>query len=257
MLNLLNAPFVRIAQRFALVICLAAGADLSLAQELPWYAKVFGAVTVGSGSLATETRAAIDFQEIAVAGSMKVLLRQSDREGLEVTADGNLLPLIETRVSNGVLQIENKRGANYTTRNPVTVTVNFVALKVLSLGGSGSIASAGLKGSKLTVSLGGSGDVKLTDLQLSALQVSLGGSGSFAATGRSTKLNVSVGGSGGVLTERLDADDVSVSVAGSGDAVVRANRTLDVSVAGSGDVVYSGDAVARSSIAGSGKVLKR
>ena len=257
MLNLLNAPFVRITQRIALMICLVAGADLSAAQDLPWYTRMFNPVTVGSGSLATETRAVAGFQEIAVAGSMKVLLRQSDREGLEVAADGNLLPLIETRVNNGVLQIENRRGANYTTRHPVTVTVNFVALRVLSLGGSGSIASTGLKGSNLSVALSGSGDVKLANLQLSALNVSISGSGSFAATGRSTQLDVNVSGSGGVLTEQLDADEVSVSVAGSGGAVVKANRTLDVSVAGSGDVVYGGDAVARSSIAGRGKVLKR
>ena len=244
--------------RAAFVVVLAACANPGAAAEgASWLSRLFGSATVGSGTVASETRAAAGFQEIAVGGSMKVLLRQSGREGVEVSADNNLLPLIETRVSNGTLHIELKRGANYTSRNPVTVTVDFIALKSLSLGGSATITGASIKGSKLGVSIGGSGSVKLSDVQLSALDVSIGGSGSFAATGRSPKLSISIGGSGGALTEQLDADDVSVSVAGSGGAVVKANRTLDASVAGSGDVVYSGNAVAKTSKTGSGTIIKR
>ena len=234
-------------------------ANPSFAQEAPWYSfsKWLGIVTVGSGTLATETRAAEGFQEIAVAGAIKVVLRQSAREGVEITADNNLLALIETRVSNGTLHINPVRGAAFTSNNPVKVTVDFTVLKALSLGGSGEVTGTALKGSTLKLAIGGSGDVKLSELQLAELSVSVGGSGSFAASGRSSKLTVSVGGSGGVLTEQLDADDVSIALAGSGGAVVKANRTLRVSVAGSGSVVHSGNAVASTSMAGSGTVMKR
>ena len=234
-------------------------ANPSYAQEAPWYSfsKWLGIVTVGSGTLATEIRVAEGFQEVAVAGSIKVLLRQSGREGVEISADNNLLPLIETRVSDGTLHIKPVRGAAYTSNNPVTVTVDFKALKTLSLGGSGVVTGTALKGATLKLAIGGSGDVKLSDVQLADLSVSVGGSGSFAASGRSNKLTVSVGGSGGVLTEQLDADDVSIALAGSGGAVVKANRTLRVSIAGSGSVVHSGNAVPSTSLAGSGTVMKR
>ena len=246
---------VRIVCAFALLVF----ANASWPQEPPWYArgKWFGAVTVGSGTLATETRAAEDFQDIAVAGAIKVVLRQSAREGLEITADNNLLPLIATRVSDGTLHIELARSAAFSSRNPLKVTVDFKELKSLSLGGSGGVTGTNIKGATLKLSIGGSGEVKLTELQLAELSVSIGGSGSFAASGRSAKLAVSLGGSGGVLTEQLEADDVSVAIAGSGDAVVNANRTLKVSVAGSGSVVHSGNAVASTSLAGSREVLKR
>ena len=244
--------------RVAVVLLIAACTHAVGATEgNSWLSRVLGSATVGSGAVALETRVAAGFQEVAVGGLMQVILRQSGREGVEVSADNNLLPLIETRVSNGTLHIELKRSANYTSRNPVLVTVDFIALKALSLGGSATITGANIKGGKVNVSIGGSGSVKLTDVQLSALDVSIGGSSSFAATGRSPKLTASIGGSGGVLTEQLDADDVSVSVAGSGGAVVKANRTLDAWVAGSGDVVYSGNAVAKTSRVGSGTVTKR
>lgn len=85
--------------------------------------------------VATEKRAVTGFQEVAVGGSMKEVLCQSGREGVEVSADNNLLPLLETRVSNGSLIIELKRNASIYTRNPVVVTVDFIALKALSIGG--------------------------------------------------------------------------------------------------------------------------
>jgi hypothetical protein len=244
--------------RTVAVLLLAAGTHaVGAAESTSWLSRLFGSVTEGSGMVATETRAVTGFQEIAVGGSMQVVLRQSGSEGVEVSADHNLLPLIETRVSDGTLHIGFKRNANHSSRNPVTVTVDLMAIKALSLGGSGSVTGANLKASKLSVTIGGSGGVTLTDVQLGALGVAMGGSGSFAASGRSAKLNISIGGSGGALTEQLDADDVSVAVGGSGGAVVKANRTLNASVAGSGDVVYTGGAVVKASKAGSGTIIKR
>ena len=56
-------------------------------------------------------------------------------------ADDNLLPLIETNVveRKGVptLEIRTRRGASYSTRQPIVVSVGVVDLKALSLNGSG------------------------------------------------------------------------------------------------------------------------
>ncbi len=52
----------------------------------------------GSGKLQTEARNVTGFQAIATHGSVKLVLRQGAREGLELHADDNILPLIETRV---------------------------------------------------------------------------------------------------------------------------------------------------------------
>ena len=57
-----------------------------------------GPTVAGSGKVATETRAVVGFDAIALRGSITLELRQGEREGLELSADDNLLPLIETRV---------------------------------------------------------------------------------------------------------------------------------------------------------------
>jgi hypothetical protein len=223
-----------------------------------WFGRLLGLNSVtGSGKVQTETRALTGFHGVSVKGSMKVVLRQGSREGVEVSADSNLLPLIETRIRNGTLEIGTVKNANYSTRNPVLVTVDLITLKNLAISGSGDVTAKGVKVSILDVAIGGSGSAHLPDLQARSLSLSIGGSGDVDTSGRTHRFSISVGGSGSVRADALEADDVSVAIGGSGDASVKANRTLDVSVAGSGDVVYSGDAVVKSSIAGSGTVKKR
>jgi len=225
-----------------------------------WFCQVLGinsnSVT-GSGKVQTETREVSGFQGVALSGSMKVVLRQGSREGVELSADNNVLPLIETRVKNGTLHIGPVKGANYSTRTPVVVMVDLVTLRDLAVSGSGDVTAQGLKASGLDVAIGGSGSVHLPGLQARSLSVAIGGSGDFDASGRTDKAKVSIGGSGTVRADSLEADEVSVAIGGSGDARIKANRTLDVSVAGSGDVVYSGDAVVKTSMVGSGSVRKR
>lgn len=215
----------------------------------------------GSGTLVTESRAVSGFQAIALRSSMKLVLRQAGREGVELRADNNLLPLIETRVVDrgGVptLEIGLKKNTSVSTNHPVTATIDLVTLRALSIQGSGDVVGDALKTPRLAVSISGSGNVRLRQLAADEVSAQVSGSGDIAFAGRTGKLSIAISGSGDVDTHELQADDVSVSVAGSGDADVNARRTLSVWIAGVGDVKYSGDAVVKSAISGHGQVTKR
>ena len=214
----------------------------------------------GSGKLQTEARAVGSFQAIELHASMDLVLRQGAREAVEVRADDNLLALIETRVVSraGVptLEIGTKDHTQYSSSNPITVTIDVVTLRALSVRGSGNVTGDGLKVPGLKINLAGSGNVKLQRLSLDEASVKISGSGNADLTGKAARLGLSIAGSGDVDTRELEADDVSISVAGSGGASVNARKTLVVSIAGSGSVDYVGDAAVKTSIAGSGRVKK-
>src|SRR5207249_1496225 len=133
---------------------------------------------------ATEKRAVSPFQAIDLKGSMSLVVRQGAHEDLEVRADDNLLPLIETRVvaAGGVptLEIGTKEGKNYVTRNRIVVTVTAVTLKSLALNGTGDAVADGLKVGGLMVGVNGSGDVQLPRLSAESLALALNGSGNAA-----------------------------------------------------------------------------
>lgn len=220
-----------------------------------------GAGTVmGSGQPQAEKRSIGSFQAITLRGPMTVTLRQTGREALELRADDNILPLIETRVVDvaGVptLEIGSREGVSFSTRDDILVTVDLATLNALAIRGSGDVIADGLKVRGLKLSVTGSGDVKLRRLSADGVSLKIHGSGNVTLDGRANKLGISIAGSGDFEGKGLETDDVSVSIAGSGDASVNARKTLAVSIAGSGDVVYVGDALLKSSIAGHGSVTK-
>ncbi len=221
---------------------------------------LFNRVT-GSGKLQTESRTVAGFQAVALRGSMKLVLRQGTREGIELRGDDNILPLIETRVVDraGVptLEIRTRSGSSFSSRQPVVATIDLVTLSALTISGAGDVIGDGLKTASLKLSISGSGNVKLRQLSADELSARVSGSGDLLFSGRTNKLGVSISGSGDVDTRGLEADDVSVSIAGSGDAKVSARKTLGISIAGSGSVVYAGDAIVKTSIAGHGSVRKQ
>jgi len=216
---------------------------------------------VGSGKLQTETRNVTGFQGIALRSSMKLVLRQGTREGVELRADDNLLPLIETEVvdRNGVptLELRMKRGTSFSTSSTIVATIDLITLRALSISGSGEVVGDALKTPALAIAISGSGNVKLKQLATEDLSAKVSGSGDLEFAGRTGKLGVSISGSGDVNSRALEADDVSVSVAGSGDANVTARKTLNISIAGNGSVTYAGDAAVKTSIAGHGNVRKQ
>lgn len=219
-----------------------------------------GGMVVGSGKAVTEQRSVGSFQAVTLTGAMKVVLRQGAKEAVEVRADDNLLPLIETTVVEraGVptLEIGTRRGASYSTHSRMVVTVDVVQLKALTLTGSGDMAADGLKTADLQVKVQGSGDVDLRRLAADTLGVRIAGSGDMSASGHAGRLDVAIAGSGDLVARDLVADDASVSIVGSGDARIQARKTLAVTIAGSGDVDYTGDAAVKTTIAGSGSVKK-
>lgn len=216
-----------------------------------------GPTVVGSGQVATETRAVAGFDAIALRGSITLVLRQGGREGLELSADDNLLPLVETRVVGRTLEIGPVSGTGWRSRNDIRVTVDLLQLRSISLSGSGDVVAEALKTGTLKVVLEGSGDVRLRRLAADEVSVRLAGSGDVALDGRAGKLAIAIAGSGDVDAARLETDDASVSVVGSGDADVNAGRSLAITIAGSGDVRYRGDASVQVAVAGSGSVRRR
>jgi hypothetical protein len=211
---------------------------------------------VGSGQAATEKRAVGAFDAVSVSGNMKLVVRQAAAVAVQVKADDNVLPVLETVVEGGTLSVRYRRGTSVSTRTPVVVEVDASTLKALSASGSGDIDLDSFKTPALNLSISGSGDVRFKGLDTDNLGLSISGSGDARGDGRAAKLKISIAGSGDVKFGSLASDEVRVSIAGSGSAVVQATRTLEASIAGSGDVRYTGNATVSSRVAGSGSIKK-
>jgi hypothetical protein len=251
----MNQAFSTFARRTLLAACIAAG--LAGAAHVAAAPGFWGEQVQGSGRLVKQTRQIGNFSGLSLGLPGRLELRIGNTESVTIEADDNLLPLIETTVEGGNLQIRaNRRNLNLQSK-AIRIVVQARSIERLALGGSGSIDADTLRGRKLDVDLGGSGSINLKGVESDALAVSLGGSGDLrAAGGTAGAVTVSIGGSGDVDLGRVQARSASVTIAGSGEATVWPRNELSATIAGSGDVNYYGDPQVSKSTVGSGGVRR-
>src|SRR3954464_9673522 len=77
----------------------------------------------GSGVSRTETRSAAGFQGVALGVDAALEIRQGPTEGLTITGDDNIVPLVETVVDHGVLQVRWTRGDYAATYKGLRIVV--------------------------------------------------------------------------------------------------------------------------------------
>lgn len=236
---------------------IAALASLALPAAPAWADTV-----TGSGRMQTETRALSGFTGVHLEASIKLVVRQSGTEAVQLRGDDNLLPLIETfvesRSGRPTLVVRWQRRTSIRNGNDIVVTVDMARIESLATAGSGSIEAAALKAESLRLSIAGSGDIAVGGLDAGSLDAAIAGSGDIKVAGRAGEVAVRVAGSGDADLSALSAERARVSIAGSGDVDLNADQALSVSIAGSGDVRYGGSVTeVKRSVVGSGEVRRR
>lgn len=229
----MNASRLPLPSHFAGALALAAAVVL-----LPVHSDACaasGEKVAGSGVFRTEARPVAGFRSVALGVGARVELRQGDVEGLSITGDDNIVPLVETIVEDGTLRIRWKGNAK--------VTPSYKSLAIV-------VSAKNIDG----LTIGGSGHIHAAQLMSSKLRVTIGGSGRMSAAGRTESLHVAVAGSGELSAARFESRRASIALQGSGQASVWAKETLDVTIAGSGDVTYRGTPQVNRTVLGSGTV---
>lgn len=235
-------------------------ATMGTAQAWSW--SIGGSQRIeGNGDITQEARDVGAFESLSLAGSFKVQVRQGSTDKVEIKADRNLLPYLETKVVDGskgrTLEISTKRGYSLRSGSAPVVLVEVRQLRGVAIAGSGDVRVDAMKTSgPVEARIAGSGDIRFADLTAESVGVRVAGSGDVVLAGKAGALNVSVSGSGDIKARDLVVDDAKISIAGSGDVTVQATKRLDVSIAGSGDVGYVGNPEVSTSKAGGGKIRK-
>ena len=122
-----------------LVAIVAAGAFMFVTRIAPYLPRIgapAGSV-VGSGNVISETRTLDSFTSVDARFSDNLYITQSGTIDVRVEAEDNLLPLLRTYVTNGVLIIDWEK--NVRTTKPVSVHLSMGDVEKLSNSGSGDV----------------------------------------------------------------------------------------------------------------------
>jgi len=210
----------------------------------------------GNGVEATESRAVSMFNKVRTSGDFDVQITKGDEFEVLVTAEENILPYIETTISNNTLLIDIKGVHNVRNRLPMNVFITLPELASVKQSGSGSIVTDYFSGEKMELSISGSGSIS-TAVDVNYFEANISGSGWMIISGDAIESDLSISGSGNIDSSELTVDNCSAHISGSGNVQVNALKYLTAKISGSGTVYYTGNPVTESKISGSGKVIHR
>ena len=193
-----------------------------------------GPALPGSGQAKTVTRPISGAVKVRFGAVGTLNIRQGAAESLTITADDNLLPLLESTVTGGVLSLGVAKGQNLAPRSPIVYDLVVTKLESLALLGAGRAVA--------------------TELDCERLELKIGGVGSVTVRGRAEELVATLSGVGALSAQGLECRRARVLSSGVGSSVVKASEELDVVLSGVGSVEYIGAPKLTKRVTGLGSV---
>ena len=174
----------------------------------------------GNGNFVSEIRELSKFKAIEIAiGYDKIIVNCDGEPSLHISGDENILPLITTRISKGILRIESD--STFETKADSEIIINVKSLKEFTFDGVGETVIQNVNSEKFTCKINGVGSCDLN--------------------GKVKSFNIYVNGVGSVNAKQLIADDVVASLNGVGSVKLYAKNSLNASVNGIGGLTYFGN----------------
>lgn len=187
----------------------------------------------GEGHLKTETRRPETFTKIKYLIKGNVTIVQGAAPVVKVSAQENLLPLLETEVANGTLFISFGNHA-VVTDSAVVVQITVPEVRELTFSGNGQVIS-----------------------HQPISSINLAGNGNITCSGETEQVLVKLSGSGLVNLDKMVARKAQVKITGNGNVSLNVTDQLDVAIQGLGIVYYSGMPLVQQNITGMGQVIEK
>ncbi len=208
----------------------------------------------GSGNVTTEIRMVSSFDQVSLNGQGDLIITQGEQESLQIEAEDNLIPVIETEVRGNTLHIGTKNNTSINPTKPVKFFLTMKDISGLEISGSGDITSDSVTADDLLLDVNGLGNVMIDALSAESLEVDISGVGDVRVAGQVVRQVIQISGVGEYAGADLESETGMVKVSGSRNATVWVNQTLGVEIDGSGRVNYYGSPTVNQDISGAGEV---
>lgn len=213
-------------------------------------------VTQGSGNIKVERRDVSGFNAVSLSGEGTLTILQTGTESLTLVTDDNILPLLTSKVNNGVLDLGEQSGSVLKPTKGILWNLTVNSLANIALSGAGNVVIPTFNAPSLTVSVSGAGSVNIQNLSGDSLVVEMSGAGNVSVAGHATSQSVTMSGAGSYQGRDYTTANTTVNVSGVGSATVDATATLDATISGVGSVTYYGAPQVTQHVSGIGSVKK-
>ncbi|HEX6849286.1 MAG TPA: head GIN domain-containing protein [Chitinophagaceae bacterium] len=212
---------------------------------------------VGEGDLQTETRNVTDFSGVSSGIGGKISYRIDPVYKVEITAQRNILDVIQATKRDGHLLIKVKDGVRIKSNEEIMVSISAPTGNYFHLSGAGDLAVTGnIIANDLDLGISGTGNLTIPSATIAdKIKAVISGSGNINVLAGTTKNeDLKISGSGALFLEGVATENARTTISGSGDIKLKASHSLDATISGSGSVYYYGNPLISTNISGSGRV---
>lgn len=210
----------------------------------------------GNGIIQSEGRTTPDFTSVSSEGEFDVTIKKGTDFKITVTSESNILPFLETKVTNNKLHIFISRLYRAKNTLPMEIKITMPSLDDLVQSGSGSIKTDKFTPGGFTVVVSGSGNIE-TAVNATIVDGIVSGSGILEISGSTNSSKLLVSGSGSIKSDGLSVNDCNATISGSGSMWVNVSKTLNAIISGSGNVYLNGNPEVETRIFGTGNVIRK
>lgn len=201
---------------------------------------VLGQHIRGNGNIDRETRSVSGFEGLSASGIFDVTYRQSPNYRVEIITDENIMPLVETKVENGVLKLRLKKGTRKITKLEAKISGPY--LTSLNLSGAAEFEMASeLETGELKLNMSGAAEANIPYLLANNLELTLSGSSELTIEdGKIDEAKANLSGASEYTASGNKTDSFHVVASGASEARVWVVDDLVVNASGASDVYCKG-----------------
>lgn len=196
-----------------------------------------GPPITGSGVAKSEDRDISGVTKISLSNIGTIIIKQSEKESLTIKGDDNIVPLVESKVSGGMLTLGINKGGTFSPKTPIEYVVEVKSLEGLSVTGAAT--------------------AKVSELDGKSLSLTFTGASQGTFEGKMETLTINGTGACKVDAAKLSCKKATVTVTGASTASVNAEESLNATATGACTVTYMGDPKVTKSVTGASSIKKR
>ncbi len=200
------------------------------------------------------------FSKIRISNAIKVIITQSDKESLAVSAvDEKYKEDIKTEVVNYTLLISQKGGSDWKSKDrKLRVYVSFKDLSRLEVSGASDVAAVGtLSMNDLTLNISGASTLKAV-FEVKKLGIDMSGASKASLSGNVEWLNLDCSGAADLKAYDLKILNANVTVSGASDVDLAVEKELNATASGASRIHYKGNVpVVNAKTTGASSITKK
>jgi hypothetical protein len=223
---------------------------------MPRYALAAAVLSLSSmAALArAEDRNVPEFNAVEVASGIRATVEIGPRRPVHIEADDDILPLVETKVEDGTLEIGFKPHTSFHGNGRVTVTIQTPELRAVGASGGAIVRATFTRSDESSVSASGGSEIRARGIDAARLSVHGSGGAQLDIQGRADSLDLQMSGGTKLHGRDLSVRDVDLQASGGSEGELRANGRIRGALSGGSELHVRGGAKARVATSGGSSV---